>query len=237
MEADSTTSLEDAATEDPKTLDKVVEQMIINIPAPAIDNVKETAQNPGPLPDSQFIKVALLSKSMPPVKKSNAPKFDKRSSLSPQPPNIIKPVTQDRPSVLRVAPPVARQPVVVYNQQTDEKVTEKDREYYERRGGILVIPKRQNDVQILEHSPKKAKIVSETQPIDSPTCSQYSNQMDDSQSDNQQSTDGYGSLDGFPNLQDTTDQFIQNIDENDIELGKVIIIFKNFVNRLIMLCK
>lgn len=221
MEADSTTSLEDATTEDPKTLDKVVEQMIINIPAPAIDNVKETAQNPGPLPDSQFIKVALLSKSMPPVKKSNAPKFDKRSSLSPQP-NVAKPpvVTQDRPSVLRVAPPVARQPVVVYNQQSHEKVTEKDREYYERRGGILVVPKRQNDVQIPEHSPKKAKIAPETQ-LDSPTCSQYSNQMDGSQSDNQQSTDGYGSLDGFPSFHDTTttDQFIQSIDENDIELG------------------
>lgn len=226
MEADSTTSLEDAATEDPKTLNKVVEQMIINIPAPAIDNVKETAQNPGPLPDSQFIKVALLSKSMPPVKTSNAPKFDKRSSLSPQP--NIKPITQDRPSVLRVAPPVARQPVVVYNHQTSEKVTEKDREYYERRGGILVVPKRQNDVQISEHSPKKAKIVLETQIDDSPTCSQYSNQMDGSQSDNQQSTDGYGSLDGFPSLQDTTttDQFIQNIDKNDIKLGRVNIISK-----------
>lgn len=218
MEADSTTSLEDATTEDPKTLDKVVEQMIINIPGPAIDNVKETAQNPGPLPDSQFIKVALLSKSMPPIKKPNGPKFDKRSSLSPQP--NIRPITQDRPSVLRVAPPLARQPVavVVYNQPTNDKTTEKDREYYERRGGILVVPKRQNDVQLPDHSPKKAKFALESR-VDSPTCSQYSNQMDDSQSENQLSTDGYGSLDGFPNFQGTPSQFIQNVDETNIDLG------------------
>lgn len=215
MEADSTTSLEDAATEDPKTLDKVVEQMIINIPAPAIDNVKETAQNPGPLPDSQFIKVALLSKSMPPIKKANGPKFDKRLSLSPQP--NIRPITQDRPSVLRVAPPLARRPVVVYTQLSNEKTTEKDREYYERRGGILVVPKRQNDVQLPEHSPKKAKLAIESR-VDSPTCSQYSNQMDDSQSENQLSTDGYGSLDSLPNFQGAPSQFIQN-DENNIELG------------------
>lgn len=220
MEADSTTSLEDASTEDPKLLDKVVEQMISNIPAPAIDNVKETAQNPGPLPDSQFIKVALLSKSMPPVlSSSNAPKIDKRSSLSPQP-NIIKPLTQDRPSVLRVAPHIARQPVVTYNQPTDEKTADKDREYYERRGEILVVPKRQNELLLLpEHSPKKAKIISESQ-IDSPGCSQYSNPVDGSSSDNQQSTDGYGSFDDYSSYQNTPNQFnVDGINEQNVDLG------------------
>lgn len=209
MEADSTTSLIHGSTEDPKTIDKVVEQMIINIPAPAIDNVKETAQNP--LPESQFIKVKLMSESMPPVPSLiNAPKIDKQSSMSPQP--NIKPLTQDRPSVLRVAP---RQPiVVVHNQQTNEKTAEKDREYFERRGDILFMSKRHNDLPSLpEHSPKKAKIILETQ-INSPTCSQYSNQMDGSQSDNQLSTDGYCSLDGFPSFQDTP------IDEHNIDLGK-----------------
>lgn len=208
MEADSTTSLIHGSTEDPKTINKVVEQMIINIPAPAIDNVKETAQNP--LPESQFIKVKLMSESMPPVPSSiNAPKIDKQSSMSPQP--NIKPLTQDRPSVLRVAP---RQPIVVVHnhQQTNEKTAEKDREYFERRGDILFMSKRHNDLSLPEHSPKKAKIILETQ-IDSPTCSQYSNQMDGSQSDNQLSTDGYCSLDGFPSFQDTP------IDEHNIDLG------------------
>lgn len=202
MEADSTTSLEDASTEDPRALDKAVEQMIINIPAPAIDNVKETAQNLGPLPDSQFIKVALLSKSMPPVTTaSNAPKIDKRTSLSPKP---SIPLSQDRPSVLRVAPPIARQPVVVFNDQTNEKSTDKDREYYERRGGILVVPKRHNDLQLIsDRSPKRGKFLLDMQ-ADSPTCSsQYSNQMDGSQSDNQLSTDDYGSLDDFSSFQNT----------------------------------
>jgi len=210
MEADSTTSLIHACTEDPKTINKVVEQMIINIPAPAIDKVIETAQNPGPLPDSQFIKIKLLSESMPPVKpSSNAPKIDKRSSTSPRP---IKPLIQDRPSVLRVAP----HPVVVYNQQTNEKSAEKDRKYYERRGGILVVPKRHNELPLIpEHSPKKAKIISETQ-VDSPTCSQYSNQQDSLQSDNHLSTDGYGSLDDFSSFQDTPIHFTN---DQDIDLG------------------
>lgn len=201
MEADSTTSLIHGSTEDPKTINKVIEQMIINIPAPAIDNVKETAQNP--LPESQFIKVKLMSESMPPVPSSfNAPKIDKQSSMSPQP--NIKPITQDRPSVLRVAPHIDRKHVVVYSPPTNEKTTEKDREYYERRGGILVVPKRHNDLSLTSgHSPKKAKIVLESQ-INSPTCSQYSNQLDGSQSDNQLSTDGYGSLDDFSNFQDTS---------------------------------
>lgn len=172
--------------------------MIINIPKPAIDNVKETAQNPGPLPDSQYAKVALLSKSMPPVPTtSSIPKIEKQLSVSPQP--KIKPPTQDRPSVLRVAP---RKPVVILNPSINEQSTEKDREYFERRGGILVVPKRHNDQQIPEHSPKKAKIVLESQ-VDSPTTSQYSNQMDSLQSDNQLSTDSYSSLDGLSSFQST----------------------------------
>lgn len=189
-------------TEDLTTLNKFVEQMIINIPKPAIDNVKETAQNPGPLPDSQYAKVALLSKSMPPVPTtSNIPKIEKQLSVSPQP--KIKPPTQDRPSVLRVAP---RKPVVIFNNSINEQSTEKDREYLERRGGILVVPKRHNDLQLVpEPSPKKAKIVLEAQ-VDSPTCSQYSNQMDALQSDNQLSTDSYSSLDDLSSFQNTPTQ-------------------------------
>lgn len=219
MEADSTTSLVHGSTEDPKTINKVIEQMVSNIPAPAIDNVKETAQNP--LPDTQFIKVKLMSESMPPVPSSfNAPKIDKRSYvMSPQP--NLKPPTQDRPSVLmlRKAPPIAQTPVVVYKQPTNEKITEKDREYLERRGGILVPPKRHNDLSlILEHSPKKAKIILDSQ-IDSPTCSQYSHQTDGSQSDYQLSTDGNGSLDDFPSFQNTP------INGHDIDLGNYFMIF------------
>jgi len=204
--------LEDV-TEDLKTLDKVVEQMIINIPEPAIDNLKVTAQNPGPLPDNQeYMRVALLSKSIPPVSvASNAPKIYKGSSLSPQP--HIKSITQDRPSVLRVAPPISRQPVLVYNHQTDEKTTEKDRAYLERRGGIFVLPKRQNDSQLLPNNlPKKAKIVLETQ-VESPACSNYSNQAD-LLSDNQLITKGC--IDNFSNFQIPPIQLIShNTDEHN----------------------
>ncbi|XP_060872103.1 uncharacterized protein LOC132946239 isoform X1 [Metopolophium dirhodum] len=215
MEKESTVTLEDV-TEDLKTLDKVVEQMIINIPEPAMDNFKVTAQNPGPLPDNEeYMRVALLSKSIPPVSvASNAPKIYKRSSLSPQP-NVVKPVTQDRPSVLRVAPPISRQPVLVYNHPTYDKTTEKDRAYLERRGGIFVIPKRQNDSQSIDNLPKKAKIVLETQ-VESPASSNYSNQTD-SLSDNQLST--LGCIDNFSNFQATPIQLISHsIDEhNDID--------------------
>lgn len=171
--------------------------MIINIPKPAIDNVKETAQNPGPLPDSQYAKAALLSKSMPPVPStSSTPKIEKSLSVSPQP--KIKPPTQDRPSVVCVI----GNPAVILNPSINEQSTEKDREYFERQGGVLV-PKRHNDLQLIpEHWPKKAKIVSETQ-VDSPTCSQYSNQMDGLLSDNQLSTDSYSSLDGLSSFQNT----------------------------------
>ncbi|XP_025202262.1 aryl hydrocarbon receptor nuclear translocator-like protein 2 isoform X2 [Melanaphis sacchari] len=214
MEKESTVTLEDV-TEDLKTLDKVVEQMIQNIPEPAMDNFKVTAKNPGPLPDNQeYMRVALLSKSIPPVSvASNAPKIYKRSSLSPQP--NFKPVTQDRPSVLRVAPPISRQPVLVYNHQTYDKTTEKDRAYLERRGGIFVLPKRQNDSQvILDNLPKKAKIVLETQ-VESPACNNYSNQAD-SLSDNQLNTNSC--IDNFSNFQGTSIQLIShNIDEHDID--------------------
>ncbi|XP_016662822.1 circadian locomoter output cycles protein kaput isoform X2 [Acyrthosiphon pisum] len=211
MEKESTVTLEDV-TEDVKTLDKVVEQMIINIPEPAMDNFKVTAQNPGPLPDNEeYMRVALLSKSIPPVSvASNAPKIYKRSSLSPQP--NVKPVTQDRPSVLRVAPPISRQPVLVYNHPTYDKTTEKDRAYLERRGGIFVIPKRQNDSQSIDNLPKKAKIVLETQ-VESPACSNYSNQTD-SLSENQLST--LGCIDNFSNFQATPIQLIShNTDEHN----------------------
>ncbi|XP_026813405.1 aryl hydrocarbon receptor nuclear translocator-like protein 2 isoform X1 [Rhopalosiphum maidis] len=214
MEKESTVTIEDV-TEDLNTLDKVVEQMIQNIPEPAMDNFKVTAKNPGPLPDNQeYMRVALLSKSIPPVSvASNAPKIYKRSSLSPQP--NIKPVTQDRPSVLRVAPPIARQPVLVYNHQTYDKTTEKDRAYLERRGGIFVLPKRQNDSQVIQDNlPKKAKMVLETQ-VESPTCSNYSNLVD-SQSDNQLITKG--GIDNFSNFQATPIQLIShNIDEHNID--------------------
>ncbi|XP_050428438.1 neuronal PAS domain-containing protein 2-like [Adelges cooleyi] len=215
MEADSTTSLEHASTEDPKTLDIVVEQMIANIPAPAIDNVKETAQNMGPLPDSQFIKVAMLSKSLPPVSKSpNMPKIDKRSSLSPQP-IAVKPPTQDRPSVLRVAPPMARQPVVVYSPQADEASAEKDREYYERRGEILVHSKRQNDMELPETATKKAKIVPDS-PVESPACSLQDSSC---QSDYQLNPNDFVSLDGLSTFDDTPSQFdTHSVDEHDIDL-------------------
>ncbi|KAL4090265.1 hypothetical protein QTP88_025143 [Uroleucon formosanum] len=212
MEKEPTVTLEDV-TEDLKTLDKVVEQMIINIPEPAMDNFKVTAKNPGPLPDNQeYMRVALLSKSIPPVSvASNAPKIYKRSSLSPQP--NFKPVTQDRPSVLRVAPPISRQPVLVYNHKTYDKTTEKDRAYLERRGGIFVLPKRQNDSQsMLDNLPKKAKIVLETQ-VESPACNNYSNQAN-SLSDNQLST--IGCTDNFSNFQATPIQLIShNIDEHN----------------------
>nr|AYI50057.1 juvenile hormone receptor methoprene-tolerant [Myzus persicae] len=215
MEKESTVTLEDV-TEDLKTLDKVVEQMIINIPEPAMDNFKVTAKNPGPLPDNQeYMRVALLSKSIPPVSvASNAPKIFKRTSLSPQP--NVKPVTQDRPSVLRVAPPISRKPVLVYNHQTYEKTTDKERAYLERRGGIFVLPKRQNDSQlILDNLPKKAKIVLDTQ-VESPVCSNYSNQPD-SLYDNQLSTKGC--IENFSNFEDTSIQRIShNIDEyNNID--------------------
>ncbi|XP_015367926.1 PREDICTED: circadian locomoter output cycles protein kaput-like isoform X2 [Diuraphis noxia] len=213
MEKESSVTLEDV-TEDLKTLDKVVEQMIINIPEPAIDNFKVTAKNPGPLPDNQeYMRVALLSKSIPPVSvASNAPKIYKRSSLSPQP-NVVKPVTQDRPSVLRVAPPISRQPVLVYNHQTYEKTTEKDRAYLERRGGIFVLPKRQNDSQlILDNLPKKAKIVLDSQ-VESPACSNYSNQPD-SLSDHQLTKE---CIDNFSNFQADPIQLIShNIDDHNI---------------------
>jgi PAS domain-containing protein len=212
MEKESTVTLEDV-TEDLKTLDKVVEQMIINIPEPAMDNFKVTAKNPGPLPDNQeYMRVALLSKSIPPVSvASNAPKIYKRSSLSPQP--NVKPVTQDRPSVLRVAPPISRQPVLVYNHQTYDKTTEKDRAYLERRGGIFVLPKRQNDSQsLLDNLPKKAKIVLDTQ-VESPACSNYSNPSD-SLSDNQLST--IECIDNFSNFQTSPIQLISHsIDEHN----------------------
>ncbi|VVC40105.1 Nuclear translocator,Myc-type, basic helix-loop-helix (bHLH) domain,PAS fold,PAS domain [Cinara cedri] len=220
MEADTTTSLEGSTTEDLSTINKVVEQMTKNIPAPAIDNVKETSQNPGPLPDSQFFKVKLFSKSMPPVLTSNAPKIEKKSSMSPQPNNNninvpiksvtevvkpviaevkpftqakpttqVKPIVQDRPSVLRVAPPVARQPVVVYALQTD-KYAEEDQEYLERRGGILVGPKRHNDHQdALGNWSKKPKILLE---------SQTSSQSDSSQL----SIDSYDSMDDLSHFRD-----------------------------------
>uniref|UniRef100_A0A2S2NJX9 Aryl hydrocarbon receptor nuclear translocator-like protein 1 n=1 Tax=Schizaphis graminum TaxID=13262 RepID=A0A2S2NJX9_SCHGA len=214
MEKESTVTLEDV-TEDLKTLDKVVEQMIQNIPEPAMDNFKVTAKNPGPLPDNEeYMRVALLSKSIPPVSvASNAPKIYKQSSLSPQP--NIKPVTQDRPSVLRVAPPISRQPVLVYNHQNYDKTTEKDRAYLERRGDIFVLPKRQNDSQvILDNLPKKAKMVLETK-VESPTCSNYSNLVD-SQSDNQLITKGC--IDDFSNFQATPIQLIShNIDEHNID--------------------
>lgn len=213
MEKESTVTLEDV-TEDLKTLDKVVEQMIINIPEPAIDNFKVTAKNPGPLPDNQeYMRVALLSKSIPPVSvASNAPKIYKRSSLSPQP--NVKPVTQDRPSVLRVAPPISRQPVLVYNHQTYEKTTEKDRAYLERRGGIFVLPKRQNDSQLIpDNLPKKAKIVLDSQ-VETPACSNYSNQLD-SLSDHQLSTKGC--IDNFSNFQADPIQLISHsLDDHNI---------------------
>lgn len=215
MAKDSTTSLKNASTEDPSTLNKAVQQMYTNIPAPAIDSFKESAQNP--LPDSQYIKVILLSKSMPPMKTdSNTPKIDKRSSMSPQPNN--KPLIQDRPTVLQIAPHASRLPVVVTNKQTSESTAEKDTEYFKQRGGVLVVHKRQNEYQLItEHSPKKPKI--ETQ-IDSPTCSQYSHQMDGSQSDNQLSTDGYGSLEDFSSFQSTPIELgMHCIDEQDTDLG------------------
>lgn len=191
MEHSTTTSLEDASTEDPKLLDKVVVQMISNIPEPAIDNVKETAQNPGSLPD---IKVALLSKSLPPVlKTSNAPKICKLSSLSPPPVIHPQPIIQDRPSVLRVAP--ARQPAVIHNQQTDEKPVNKDKEYMERRGEVLILQKRQIGMQLLpEHSPKKAKFGVEPQ-IKSPAYSHCSNPIDESSLNNQLTEDDYNCID------------------------------------------
>ncbi|KAE9538039.1 hypothetical protein AGLY_006011 [Aphis glycines] len=215
MEKESTATLEDV-TEDLKTLDKVVEQMIQNIPEPAMDNFKVTAKNPGPLPDNQeYMRVALLSKSIPPVSvASNAPKIYKRSSLSPQ--SNVKPVvTQDRPSVLRVAPPISRQPVLVYNHQTYDKTTEKDRAYLERRGGIFVLPKRQNDSHVIpDNLPKKAKMVLEPQ-VESPACSNYSNQAN-VQSDNQLSTKGC--IDNFSNFQATPIQLISHsINEHNID--------------------
>lgn len=215
MEADSTTSLEDATTEDPVKLHKVVKQMIINIPAPAIDNVKETSQNP--LPHTQFMKVALLSKSLPKSKpEMDAPKIIKNSSLSPS--SMVGPPTQNRPSVLRKAPPTSGQPVLVYNDKTIENSNSNDQEYYDQRGGILVLTKRPNDLHVIaEHSPKKPKVFEGN--IDSPSCSQYSGQqMDDSQSDNQLSTDGYGSVDEFSSI-NTPTQFSVHNDEHSIELG------------------
>ncbi|XP_025408631.1 circadian locomoter output cycles protein kaput-like isoform X4 [Sipha flava] len=213
MAKDSTTSLKNASTEDPSTLNKAVQQMYTNIPAPALDSVKESAQNP--LPDSQYIKVVLLSKSMPPVQTdSNTPKIDKRSSMSPQP--NIKPLIQDRPTVLQIAPHAPRLPVVI-DQKSSEKTIEKDTEYFKQRGGVLVNNKRQNEYQLIpDHLPKTPKI--ETQ-IDSPTCSQYSHQMDGSQSDNQLSTDGYGSLEDFSSFQSTPIQLgMHCIDEQDTDL-------------------
>lgn len=220
MEGDSAASLSviNASTEDPSTINVVVEQMIQNIPDLAIENVINTQKR---VPDSQYEKVLCVSKSLPPVPPSSkAPKIERQPSMSPK--LDTKPITQNRPTVLVAPPPPnARQPVVVYNQQTNEKTAEKDREYYERRGGILVGPKRHNDVQYIpERLPKKAKLSQEIQ-IDSPTCSLYSNQMDGSQSDNQLSPDGCGSLDKFPSFQDTPIQFgHHNIDESDINLGK-----------------
>jgi len=237
MEKEPTVTLEDV-TEDLKTLDKVVEQMIINIPEPAMDNFKVTAKNPGPLPDNQeYMRVALLSKSIPPVSvASNAPKIYKRSSLSPQP--NFKPVTQDRPSVLRVAPPISRQPVLVYNHQTYDKTTEKDRAYLERRGGIFVLPKRQNDSQsLLDNLPKKAKIVLETQ-VESPACKNYSNQAN-SLSDNQLST--IGCTDNFSNFQATPIQLISHsIDEHN-NIGnylfyKVVVSFQIYTDIILKIC-
>lgn len=216
MEADSNTSLEDAVTEDPVKLHKVVKQMILNIPGPAIDNVKETAQNP--LPHLQFMKVALLSKSLPKIKpETDAPKINKGSSLSPK--SNATPPTQNRPSVLRKAPSISGQPVLIYNDQTIANSTENDREYFEQRGGVLVLPKRHNDLNIIaEHSSKKQKVF-ETE-IDSPSCSQYSNQlMDDSQSDNQLSTDDYGSVDEFSSINTPIQFSAHNVDEHSIELG------------------
>lgn len=219
MAKDSTTSLKNASTEDPLTLNKAVQQMYTNIPAPAIDSVKESAQTP--LPDSQYIKVKLLSKSMPPIQTdSNTPKIDKRSSMSPQPNS--KPLIQDRPTVLQIGPHAPRLPVIVVNQQTSE---EKNRESFKHKGGILIDHKRQNEYQLIpEHLPKKPKV--ELQIIDSPTCSQYSQQMDGLQSDNQLSTDGYGSLEDFSSFQSTPIQLgMHYIDEQDVDLGNTYIIY------------
>lgn len=242
MEADSTTSLEGSTTEDLTTINKVVEQMTRNIPAPAIDNVKETSQNPGPLSDSQFFKVKLFSKSMPPVMTSNAPKIEKKLTASTQlnnnniivpatpvteavkpivaevkpfiqvkPITPVKPIVQDRPSVLRVAPPVARKPVVVYALQTD-KYAEKDQEYLERRGDILVGPKRHNDHQdVLDsHWSKKPKIVLD---------SQASSQSDS----NQLSNDSYNSMDNLPSFRNSMKFHTHSVhDEHNIDLGNNI---------------
>ncbi|XP_050545530.1 neuronal PAS domain-containing protein 2-like isoform X2 [Daktulosphaira vitifoliae] len=219
MEADSTTSLEHATTEDPKTLDKVVEQMIANIPGPAIDNVKESAQKLGPLPDSQFMKVAMLSKSLPPVaKSSNRPKIDKCSSLSPQP--VVKPPTQDRPSVLRVAPPIARQPVVVYSPLNEEINVNKEQEYHERRSVILVNSKRHNESESTEIALKKARLNPNTEVIELPACSQYNSTIQDSsQSDYQTNSNDLSSLDGISSFQNTPSQFDNgSVDEHDIDL-------------------
>lgn len=212
MEKESTVTIEDI-TEDLKTLGKAVEQMITNIPEPAIDNIKVTAQNPGNLPDNQeYARVAALSKSIPPVTvASNAPKFCKQSSLSPRP--SFKPIVQDRPSVL-VAPRISRQPVLVYNHQTDEK-TEKDRAYLERRGDIFVLPKRQTYSQTVQDNlPKKAKIVSQTQ-IELPVSNQAG-----AQSVNQLNIKGC--IDDFSSFQDTHKQF------NSHNIGNNIFSFTYF---------
>lgn len=229
--------------------------MTRNIPAPAIDNVKETSQNPGHLSDSQYLKVKLFSKSLPPVLTSNSPKIEKKSSTSPNPNNNninvpvnpvaevtkpiitevkpftqtkptipVKPMVQDRPSVLRVAPPVARKPVVVYALQTD-KYAEEDQEYLERRGGILVGPKRHNDQQdTLDHWSKKPKIVLESQASSqSSDCSQLCN-------------DSYDSMDNLSSYGDSikfrthTVHNEHNIDlGNNIKFKKIEIVFKALI--------
>lgn len=221
--------------------------MTRNIPAPAIDNVKETSQNPGHLSDSQYLKVKLFSKSLPPVLASNSPKIEKKSlpnsnnndidvpvepvaevtkpiitevkpiitevkPFSQTKPTIpVKPIVQDRPSVLRVAPPLARKPVVVYAMQTD-KYAEEDQEYLERRGGILVGPKRHNDHQdALDHWSKKPKIVLESQASSqSSDCSQLYN-------------DSYDSMDNLSSFGDSIKFRTHPVhNEHSIDLGNNI---------------